>query len=92
MTANESVLRAWLPIIEAEYREMPCLKLTRDQIRRLWGLDQPTCDVLLHELEALHVLRLAQNGRYMLADGTMPDGVHDESTQSEAEVPACAMF
>ena len=36
--------------IRAEYLEMPGLKLTMPQARRLWGLDDVTCDTALAAL------------------------------------------
>lgn len=46
-----------LDVIRAEYREMPCLRLTKRQIQRLWGLDHDTCDAVVKELETEHFLR-----------------------------------
>lgn len=43
---------AWLELIRAEYREMPELRLTKPQIRRLWSLDVATCDALIEALES----------------------------------------
>ena len=45
------VVAHWLELIEAEYREMPGLHLTKPQVQRLWGLDAPTCDTVLAVLE-----------------------------------------
>jgi len=36
--------------IRAEYQEMPGLRLTLDQARRLWGLDEATCVASLRQL------------------------------------------
>jgi len=36
--------------VRAEYLEMPGLKLTAPQARRLWGLDCATCDAALAAL------------------------------------------
>lgn len=47
----------WLELIRAEYREMPCLSLTKPQMQRLWGLDSYICDALVDALVAAQVLR-----------------------------------
>jgi hypothetical protein len=36
-----------LDIIRAEYREMPCMRLTRSQFRRLWGLEPSECEAAI---------------------------------------------
>jgi hypothetical protein len=46
-----------LDLIRAEYREMPCLRLTKRQIQRLWSLDGDTCDAVVKVLEKEHFLR-----------------------------------
>ena len=56
----------WVELVQAEYLEMPGLCLTRPQIRRLWGLDDKTCDALLTQLLAAHVLRRTAHEAYVL--------------------------
>ena len=51
--------------IEGEYREMPGLSLTMARAQRLWGLDHPTCRLVLAELIERRVLRRASNGTYV---------------------------
>jgi len=46
-----SIKADWLQLIQAEYREMPGLSLTKPQMQRLWGLDRATCDALLARLD-----------------------------------------
>lgn len=58
----------WLPIIRAEYREIPGLKLTRAQVRRLWNLDEPTTDALLELLESTCFLRKTRSNEYVVAE------------------------
>jgi len=57
-----------LSLIQAEYREMPGLCLTRQQAARLWSIDPPTCQVLLDTLVGTGFLRLTRTGAYMRAD------------------------
>jgi hypothetical protein len=53
--------------IEGEYHEMPGLKLTEAQARRLWGLDPTTCRVVLAALTQKRFLRRTANGMYVRA-------------------------
>lgn len=59
--------------IRGEYLEMPGLRLTRPQARRLWGLDEHTSDRLLSMLVERKFLTCAPDGAYVrLTDGTFP--------------------
>jgi predicted transcriptional regulator len=59
----------WLRLVHTEYHEMPGLNLTKSQVQRLWGLDQVTCDEVLHALEAEHFLRRTEGDQYVLVEG-----------------------
>jgi hypothetical protein len=61
----EQGLGHWFQVVEAEYREMPCLNLTKAQMRRLWGLEHALCDVLVDALVATGVLRRTSDGTYV---------------------------
>ena len=67
MPTIESVPVHWKQIIEAEYREMPGLSLTKSQMRRFWGLDEATCDKLVDALERDHFLRRTHTNAYVKA-------------------------
>jgi hypothetical protein len=56
-----------LQVIQAEYREIPGLKLTRAQAQRLWGLDAETCEAMLDALIDARVLRRTSRDAYVLA-------------------------
>ena len=56
--------------IKAEYREMPCLSLTKAQMRRLWALDDYVCDAVVDALTAAAVLRRTEAGTYVSAQRT----------------------
>ena len=51
---------------EAEYREMPGLKLTPEQASRLWHLDARASATLLDSMVAAGVLYRARDGGYLL--------------------------
>jgi hypothetical protein len=52
--------------IEAEYLEMPGLKLTSRQAARLWQLDAQASASLLDSMVAAGVLRRSRDGAYVL--------------------------
>ncbi len=56
-----------LEVIRAEYREMPCLSLTKSQMQRLWGLETVACDALVDALVSAGVLRKTATGTYVSA-------------------------
>ena len=54
----------WLRIVRGEYLEMPGLQLTQSQARRMWGLDEHWCGIVLSTLVGERFLRLTSTGRY----------------------------
>jgi hypothetical protein len=58
----------WLKLIRAEYMEMPGLRLTEPQARRLWGLDAAACHRLLEALTAQGFLHRTRDGHYLRFD------------------------
>jgi hypothetical protein len=61
--SNEEALRR----VRGEYLEMPGLRLTEAQARRLWGLDETSCAALLEALVNAHFLQRARDGSFMRA-------------------------
>lgn len=57
----------WLRRVEAEYYEMPGLRLTTGQMQRLWGLDARTCADIAAVLVARGVLLVTSKQTYALA-------------------------
>ena len=51
--------------IRMEYVEMPGLQLTGGQARRLWNLDQSTCENILATLVDERFLTLTAGGSYL---------------------------
>ena len=57
--------------IRSEFLEMPGLRLTEAQARRLWGLDAASCSALLSALIDARFLFRTRDGAFMRADQTM---------------------
>jgi hypothetical protein len=68
MIAAQTTVVDWIHLIRAEYLEIPGLHLTRNQVQRLWGLDDLTCDALLEALVDVRFLRRTRTGAYIKAD------------------------
>jgi len=58
----------WLRVIQAEYRDIPGLKLTMPQAQRLWGLDGEVCEALFETLIASHFLCKTSAQSFVLAE------------------------
>lgn len=58
----------WVRLIEAEYREIPGLRLTRAEAQRLWGLNEDVCTSVLESLTAANVLAKTPAQVYILAE------------------------
>jgi hypothetical protein len=66
--ASEDVLRR----VQGEFLEMPGLRLTEPQARRLWNLDQTACESLLGILVEKNFLFRTRDGAFMRVDQAMP--------------------
>ena len=55
--------------VRGEFLEMPGLTVTEAQARRLWGVDNPTCQQLLSRLLEVQFLARTPDGHYRRADG-----------------------
>ena len=51
--------------IKSEFREMPGLHLTFEQMLRLWRLDRTTCRTLVEKLVDAQFLKTTRDGRYV---------------------------
>lgn len=51
--------------VQGEFLEMPGLRLTESQARRLWGLDQVSCSALLDALVDANFLFRTRDGAFM---------------------------
>jgi hypothetical protein len=59
--------------IQGEFVEMPGLRLTPAQARRLWGLDRDVCDALLAALVDANFLVRTRDGAYVRLEGARPN-------------------
>ncbi|HKB11581.1 MAG TPA: hypothetical protein VKD69_13050 [Vicinamibacterales bacterium] len=65
---NDEVLRR----VQGEFLEMPGLRLTVPQARRLWGLDAASCDALLGALVEAKFLFQTRDGAFMRVEQAAP--------------------
>ena len=66
--SREEVLRR----VQGEFLEMPGLRLTQPQARRLWGLDAAMCDALLNALVDANFLFRTRDGAFMRVEHATP--------------------
>ena len=62
-------ISALLVRVQSEYLEMPGLRLTEAQARRLWGLSGNTCRIVLTTLINQRFLKRSENGHYVRDGG-----------------------
>ncbi len=62
--AVDTPVRDLLRRIRGEYLEMPGMRLTAEQAKRLWSLDLATCRLLLDELVEAKFLGRSRDGKY----------------------------
>jgi hypothetical protein len=66
--ATEDVLRR----VQGEFLEMPGLRLTEAQARKLWGLDASSCAALLGALVDAKFLFRTRDGAFMRVEYATP--------------------
>ena len=71
MTTDEVLRR-----VQGEFLEMPGLRLTAAQARRLWDLDATHCDALLAALVDAKFLFQTRDGAFMRLDPSAPLKAH----------------
>lgn len=65
--------------VQGEFLEMPGLRLTEPQARRLWGLDAASCAGLLDALVDAKFLFRTSDGAFMRVENAAPVKVFDRS-------------
>jgi hypothetical protein len=68
LRATDEVLRR----VQGEFLEMPGLRVTEAQARRLWGLDAASCDALLGALVDANFLFRTRDGAFMRVESAQP--------------------
>jgi hypothetical protein len=58
--------------IRGEFLEMPGLRLTPEQARRLWRLDETACDAVLGALVDARFLAKTRDGAFVRQDSDSP--------------------
>jgi hypothetical protein len=58
--------------VQGEFLEMPGLRLTGAQARRLWGLDAAICEALLGALVDANFLFKTRDGAFMKVEHAAP--------------------
>jgi hypothetical protein len=58
--------------VKGEFLEMPGLRLTEAQARRLWGLDRESCAALLSALVDANFLFRTRDGAFMRVEHSGP--------------------
>ena len=58
--------------IRGEFLEMPGLRVTPQQARRLWRLDETACDAVLGALVDARFLARTRDGAFVRHDGNSP--------------------
>jgi hypothetical protein len=66
--ATDEMLRR----VQGEFLEMPGLRLTEPQARRLWGLDAASCSALIHALVDANFLFRTRDGAFMRVEHAVP--------------------
>jgi len=56
--------------IRGEFLEMPGLRLTPEQARRLWRLDETSCEAVLGALVDAHFLARTRDGAFVKDEKT----------------------
>jgi hypothetical protein len=65
LSKQSRAIATLLQRIRSEYQEMPGLKLTDAQARRLWNIDGPTCRLVLTTLLDQRFLKRTPTGTYV---------------------------
>jgi hypothetical protein len=70
--------------VQSEFLEMPGLRLTEAQARRLWGLDEASCGALLGALVDAKFLFKTRDGAFMRVEYAAPPNAAGRSRKHAA--------
>jgi hypothetical protein len=71
---REESLERLVRRLKAEFLEMPGLKLTEAQARRLWALDAASCSFVLERLVETNFLSRTRDGAFIRLNGAFVGG------------------
>jgi hypothetical protein len=83
---SASPAERFLQRVRAEYLEMPGLRLTREQVERLCGVEHAVCQAVLDALVEAKFLCVKGDGAY----GRLTDGVYDRPRAAKADLRVVA--
>jgi hypothetical protein len=72
MTDNKAGIQDVVRRIRGEFLEMPGLRLTPEQARRLWRLDESSCEAVLGALVDARFLARTRDGAFIRQDRSSP--------------------
>ena len=72
MGQNDLRIQDVVRLIRAEFLEMPGLRLTPEEARRLWRLDASSCEEVLGALVESRFLSRTRDGAFIRNDGNSP--------------------
>jgi hypothetical protein len=72
MTDDNARIQDVVSRVRGEFLEMPGLRLTPEQARRLWRLDERSCNAVLHALVDARFLAKTQDGAFIRQDRSSP--------------------
>jgi hypothetical protein len=72
MTDNKLGIQDVVRRVRGEYLEMPGLRLTPEQARRLWRLDESSCEAVLGALVDARFLARTRDGAFIRQDRSSP--------------------
>jgi hypothetical protein len=72
MSQSSRTIQEVVRRIRGEFLEMPGLRLTPEQARRLWRLDETACDAVLGALVDARFLAKTRDGAFVRQDGNSP--------------------
>ena len=74
--------------VQGEFLEMPGLRLTHAQARRLWGLDAASCEALLDALVDAKFLFRTRDGAFMRVEHAAPLKITSAVSRARTKVAA----
>jgi hypothetical protein len=71
MTVRGNQMMEVTNLVRSEFLEMPDLRLSTDEARRLWRLDLTDCEAVLSALVDARFLARTRDGRFVRSDANL---------------------